>query len=130
MVDKDIIAKVCSLIRGIEREGYLVGCLPSTNTGSTDHCRQKGRLAVVLLHLQAGILGKAVGSAIAPPYLLCRSRAALWLALAILGIASWYCGEAFFIRTLVGYLRAELYWVLEGKFFLPLPLWRFPFDEC
>ena len=60
----------------------------SSNTGSSDHCRQKGRLAVVLLHLQAGILGKAVGSAIAPPYLLCRSRAALWQAWAILGIAS------------------------------------------
>ena len=27
----------------------------------------------MLLHLQAGILGKEVGSAIAPPYLLCRS---------------------------------------------------------
>ena len=49
----------------------------------SDHCRQKGRLAVVLLHLlhllQAGILGKAIGSAIAPPYLLCRRLAALWL---------------------------------------------------
>ena len=60
----------------------LVGWLPS-NTGSSDHCRQKGRLAVVLLHLQAGILGKAVGSAIASPYLLCRSLAALWLVWAI-----------------------------------------------
>ena len=45
----------------------------------------------MLLHLQAGILGKAVGSAIAPPYLLCRSRAALWLAWAILAIASRPC---------------------------------------
>ena len=44
----------------------LVGWLPSSNTGSSHHCRQKGRLAVVLLHLQAGILGKAVGSAITP----------------------------------------------------------------
>ena len=47
--------------------------------------------AVVLLHLQAGILGKAVGSAIAPRYLLCRSHAALWLAWAILAIASRPC---------------------------------------
>ena len=81
VVDKEIIAKICSLIRGIEREGYLfswlVGWWLSSNTESSDHCRQKGRLAVVLLHLQAGILGKAVGSAIAPPYLLCRSSAAL-----------------------------------------------------
>ena len=74
VVDKEIKAKICSLIRGIEREGYLSGWLVarSSNTGSSHHCRQKGRLAVVLLHLQAGILGKAVGSAIAPPYLLCR----------------------------------------------------------
>ena len=50
----------------------------------------------MLLHLQAGILGKAVGSAIAPPYLLCRSRAALWLAWAILGIASRPFGQDFF----------------------------------
>ena len=49
----------------------------------------------MLLHLQAGILGKAVGSAIAPPYLLCRSRAALWLAWAILGIASRPFGQDF-----------------------------------
>ena len=67
----------------------MVGWWLSSNTGSSDHCRQKRRLAVVPLHLQAGILGKAVGSAIAPPYLLCRSRAALWLTWAILGIASW-----------------------------------------
>ena len=67
LVDKEIIAKICSLIRGTEREGYLSSCLASSNTGSSDHCRQKGRLAFVLLHLQAGILGKAVGSAIAPP---------------------------------------------------------------
>ena len=79
VVDKEIIAKICSLIRGIEREGYLSSWLVGgcRATRSSDHCRQKGRLAVVLLHLQAGILGKAVGSAIAPPYLLCRSRAAL-----------------------------------------------------
>ena len=50
----------------------------------------------MLLHLQAGILGKAVGSAIAPPYLLCRSRASLWLAWAILGIASQPFGQDFF----------------------------------
>jgi len=31
----------------------LSSWLPSSNTGSSDHCRQKGRLAVVLLHLQA-----------------------------------------------------------------------------
>ena len=67
---------------------WLVGWWLSSNTGSSDHCCQKGRLAVVLLRLQAGILRKVVGSAIAPPYLLCRSRAALWLAWAILGIAS------------------------------------------
>ena len=77
VVDKKIITKIYSLIRGIEREGYLSSWL-------VGGCR----LAVVLLHLQAGILGKAVRSAIAPPYLLCRSRAALWLAWAILGIAS------------------------------------------
>ena len=35
----------------------------------------------MLLHLQAGILGKAVGSAIAPPYLLCRSCAPFWASL-------------------------------------------------
>ena len=98
VVDKEIIAKICSLIRGIERQGYLsswfVGWWLSSNTGSSDHSHQKGRLAVVLLHLQAGILGKAVGSAIAPPYLLCRSRATLWLAWAILGIASRPFAEA------------------------------------
>jgi len=54
----------------------------------------------VLLHLQAGILVKAVGSAIAPPYLLCRSRAALWLAWAILAIASRPFGQDFFLTFL------------------------------
>ena len=96
VVDKEIIAKICSLIREIEREGYLSSWWPSSNTESSDHCRQKGRLAVVLLHLQAGILGKAVGSTIAPPYLLCRSRAALWLAWAILAIASRPFGQDIF----------------------------------
>ena len=61
---------------------------------------QKGRLAVVLLHLQASILGKAVWSAIAPPYLLCRSRAALWLAWAILDIASRCFGQVFLFAFL------------------------------
>ena len=86
-----------------ERVTCLVGWLPSSNTGtgSTDHSCQKGRLAVVLLlHLQAGILGKAVGSAIAPPYLLCRSRAALWLVWAILGIASRPFGQVFLFAFL------------------------------
>ena len=54
----------------------------------------------MLLHLQAGILGKAVGSAIAQPYLLCRSRAALWLAWAILAIASRPFGQDFFLAFL------------------------------
>ena len=67
VVDKEIIAKICFLVRGIEREGYLSSWLPSSITGKSDYCRQKGRLAVVLLHLQASILGKAVGSTIAPP---------------------------------------------------------------
>ena len=70
--------------QNIKIRKFMISCCE----GAVTHCRQKGGLAVVLLHLQAGILGKAVGSAIAPPYLLCRSRAALWLVWAILGIAS------------------------------------------
>ena len=97
VVDKEIIAKICSLIRGIEREGYLSSWLVGGRRATQGS--QKGRLAVVLLHLQAGILGKSVGSAILPPYLLCRSRAALWLAWAILAIAS---RQSSFSRTLVG----------------------------
>ena len=54
----------------------------------------------MLLHLQASILGKAVGSAIAPPYLLCRSHAALWLAWAILDIASRRFGQVFLFAFL------------------------------
>ena len=103
VVDKEIIEKNLLSYKGnwkrgllVSLVGWLVGWWPWSITGSTDHCRQKGRLAVVLLHLQAGILGKAVGSAIAPPYLLCRSRAALSLAWAILRIASQPFGQVFF----------------------------------
>ena len=74
--------------KGIEREGYLsswlVGGRRATKGAVTTAVRKEG------LHLQAGILGKAVGS-----YLLCRSRAALWLPWAILGIASQPFGQDF-----------------------------------
>ena len=55
----------------------------------------------MLLHVQAGILGKAVGSSIAPPYLLCRNRAALWLVWAILAIASRPFGYPFYLHRSV-----------------------------
>ena len=52
VVDKEIKAKICSLIRELkERVTCLVGWWPSSNTGSSHHCRQKGRLAVVLFAL-------------------------------------------------------------------------------
>ena len=54
----------------------------------------------MLMHLEAGILGKAAGSAIAQPYLLCRSRTALWLAWAILAITSRPFGQDFFLAFL------------------------------
>ena len=79
VVDKEIITKICCLIRGIESESYLpswlVGGRRATQGAATTAIRKEG----LLLHLQAGILGKAVGFAIAPPYLLYRSHAALWL---------------------------------------------------
>ena len=60
----------------------------TTEVAGVNHADEEEGLLFVLLHVQAGILGKAVGSAIAPPYLLCRNRPALWLAWAILAIAS------------------------------------------
>ena len=79
VVDKEIITKICSLIRGIERESYLpswlVGGRRATQGAATTAIIKEG----LLLHLQAGILGKAAGFAIAPPYLLYRSHSALWL---------------------------------------------------
>ena len=45
-IDKEIIVKICSLIRELEEKvTCLVGWLPLSNTESTDHCCCAGALA-------------------------------------------------------------------------------------
>ena len=63
---------------------------PLPSEGKAWHC------VVALAGLLSGQGRWKDGSAVAPPYLLRRSHAALWLTWAILTIASWPFGQVFF----------------------------------
>ena len=126
VVDKEIIAKICSLIRGIEREGYssswLVGGCRATQGAVTTAVRKACCCVVALAGWHSGqgsrVCNSTTISSVQEP---CSTLAgvghfghrfsAFWL--------------SHFAALTCGVPQGEALSVSEEKLFRPLPVWRY-----